>query len=183
MIDDLATWKSTFEALPKVTDISWAANFANWVYDRVVNNELTGLTTASPPLLFDKGTFQTALEATVQTTDPVTGATQFANAWLTAINASTILQVVPGDSVGAATPATTWSVVSTALLNPAGIAAGYSILLSLSAAVPSELFSLSEFPEKFRLAFLALLGDVSGLDSVPPPAGPNALVVSLVPLI
>jgi hypothetical protein len=179
-IDDLATWKSTFLDLPKVANSSWAANFANWVGDRVTNNELTNITAANIPFDFDRGVFQTQLELSVQTISALVGITQFATAWEISINASLTLNVISGDFTGGGSPAETWSTVSSATIDAASILAGKAIILTLIAEAPVDVSADSRFPEIFRNAFLALTGTVSGINSL---AIPTPLVVANTPLI
>ena len=183
MIDPLDTWLSTFEDLPKVTDSSWAKNMADWTADRVVEAELGGVLTATDPFDFKKAVFQAALELSIPTLDPLTGITQLSLAWASAITASSTLLVFPGDSYGAPSPATTWSAVSSALIDPASIAAGQVLILSLIVSPPVTDPKLSQLPLKMYLAFLALKGDIVGMNSVPPIAGPNPLSASGVPLL
>ena len=170
-------------ALPVTVTISWAANFANWVYGRVVANQLLGVVTAAVPLNFQKSVFQAQLESCVITTSSLAGATQFANAWEAAIMASATLMVSSGDYVGSSGPGTTWGSVDSKIIDPASISAGKAIIISLGSEGPVSLSSDSKFPEKFRNAFLALTGTISGKDSVPPPGGPNTLVASSIPII
>ena len=180
MIDDLATWKSTYKDLAKVADNSWALNFALWVNDRVSGKaQVTGVTTSVPEnvFVFNYTIFKTQLEALTPTTDINAGITKFADAWETAMNASLVLGVLPGDFVGASSPSTTWSVVSTALIDGASVSLGKAKIMELVNAPLASTEDDSVFPEYFRDAFLLLTGTISGLNSVPPTAGPNPLNV------
>jgi len=181
MIDPESTWISTFASLPPTLDSSWIPNFATWCFNRVQNNELSGLLTASPPLLFEKSVFESELASLTPTLSAVTGITNFATAWENTIVASQVLLVVPGDSVGSPSPATTWSVVSSALVNSGSISAGKAKIMELVSDKGALDVLNAKMPVKLREAFLELKGDVSGLNSVTPT--PQPLVASSVPLI
>ena len=169
MIDPLSIWKSTFANLPQVSDSSWASNFANWVYDRVQSAELSGVMTASDPFDFKKGIFESALLVLPPTPSAAVGILGFATAWETAVVASSTLLVTSGDSLGAPSPATTWSVVSSSIVDTPSIAIGKAIILTLATMPPVPTVDLSKFPEIFRNAFLALTGSIVGMNSVVPP--------------
>lgn len=175
MIDSLSIWKTTFQTLPKTEDTSWAGNFADWTDERVSGKaELLFITNPSTTFTFSKSTFQSLLLGLSPTPSAAAGIQGFADAWETAILAST-LNIGPGAFVGIDSPATKWSVVSSSLIDPPSILLGKAKILELVSAAPAEDAALSEFPEKFRDAFLALTGSVIGLDSTPIPAGPLPL--------
>lgn len=199
MIDPLATWRSTLAALPKVSDNSWAANFAGWVADRIsatgaadgkgIETKPTNLTLASPPpggfiFTFDEATFATQLQALTPTTDPSAGINGFANAWATAIAGTvfpTTLNVTPGAFIPPTSPTTLFSAVTSVLLDPASILAAKAKIIELASSTPVDDPNLSEFPVKFREAFLLLTITVVGLDSTTPT--PVPLTAANVPLI
>jgi hypothetical protein len=168
MLDPLGAWRADFATLPKTLDSSWAVNFANWYYGHIVNNELTGVITAQPPLDFKKGVFASALAASTPQITAAAGVAQFADAWVTADNASVDLKVASGDSVGSPSPATTWSVVSSKILDGSGISAGRSVIMTLVSAAPAIDAMSSEFPPKFKTATETLTGSVSGLNKIIP---------------
>jgi len=186
-IDPLATWRSTLAALPKVADTSWAANFAGWVADRVVNitTNPANLTLASPLVfVFNEATFATQLIALTPVSDALSGITGFANAWETAILTTVFpatLNVAPGAFIPPSSPATIFSSVTSVVLTPASIAAAKAKIIELASAPPVSDVNDSEFPVKFRDAFLLLKINVTGLNSVSPTPGP--LTASNVPLI
>jgi len=184
-IDILSIWKSTLDALPKVTDSSWANNFSNWASQRVNNKaQLTGIITASFPFTFDQSVFKMQLELLSPTTNQATAAASFANAWATAMSTSLVLLVSSGDSLGISSPATTWSVVTTALIDAPSVIAAQAYLQSqLTIAPIVDDTNNSLFSQIFRDTFLLLTGTVTGLNSVSPPIGPLPLLASLVPLL
>jgi len=173
-VDVLDIWKTTLKALPKTADNSWAGNFAAWTDDRTTS-KMDLLIIDQFTFTFAKAIFEGALIGLGPTPSAVIGITAFANAWETAINASTV--VVPaGASIGTPSPATTWSAVSSTIILAPSIALAKAKILELVTA-PTVADALnSEFPIKFRDAFLLLQIQATGLDSTPPAAGPLPLV-------
>lgn len=184
-IDPLITWQNTFAALPQVADNSWALNFATWVYDRVVNiamnpTQLTGTLT----FIFNKTLFASQLATLTPTLNTLSGVTNFANAWETAILTTvfpTTLNVAAGAFIPPSTPATLFSVINSVILDPASIAAAKAKIIELATTTPTADPYMSEFPKKFREAFLLLTITVTGLDSTAPT--PLPLIVNAVQLI
>lgn len=183
-IDALQIWKDELAALPKVADTSWAANFAAWYADR-----LAGITTSPSALVptgfvftFAQAAFAAQLLSLAPTTSAAAGIMGFANAWQTALLATTAV-VGPGSFKPPTSPATLFSAVISTIIDPASITAGKAKLLELVTAPPVADPQNSAFPVKFREATLLLSITVTGLDSTPTPAGPLPLVAALVPLI
>jgi len=169
MIDPLATWRSTFKLLPLVVTDVWATNFANWVSDRVTSKmSLPGLQGPGLTFTFDKATFITELEALEDTTDEEEGAINFAEAWETAM-LSSIAAVAVGTSIGAPTTFTTWSAISSTVIDAPSLAAGKAKIIELKDAPKVGDADLSDFPPFFRDAFLLLTITTTGVDSDGPP--------------
>lgn len=199
MIDDLATWRSTLAALPKVSDNSWAANFAGWVAERLaaatavdtkgIETNPLNLILASPPptgfiFTFPEAAFATALQALTPTDDAAAGIQSFADAWEDAINSlvyPTSLSVLLGASKPPPGPTNTFSAVTMVTIVPASITAAKNKIIELASSTPVDDPNLSEFPVKFRDAFLLLKIKVVGLDSTTPT--PVPLTVDNIPLI
>ena len=199
MIDNLATWRSTLAALPKVSDNSWAANFAGWVADRLspvtavdtkgIETDPLVLTLVSPPpagfvFTFPEASFATALQALSPTTDASAGIQSFADAWEDALNSLVFpasLSVTLGAFAPPTSPTTLFSSVTMVTLVPASITAGKNKIIELATSTPVDDPNLSEFPVKFREAFLLLKIKVVGLDSTTPT--PVPLTVDNIPLI
>lgn len=180
MIEPLSTWKTELQNLPKVGDTSWAANFAGWYADMIVNiqPDTSTFSAAGFSFTFNTATFAAGLIGLQPTPDATAGITGFANAWEQAI-LSSVLVVGTGSALLPSTPATTFSVVAASIINPPSIALGKAKIISLATlGIPSE----SKFPEYFRDATLMLNFSVTGTNSVTPPAGPNPLIVPLVAL-
>ena len=181
-VDILQDWKDTLAALPKVADTSWAATFAEWYADRVINIETSPAldTTTGFTFPFAEAVFAAALIALTPTTDALAGITGFANAWESAI-LLTIPTVAPGAFIPPSTPATLFSVVTGTIIDPASTALGKAKIIELASASPVPDPQDSEFPVKFRDATLLLTITVTGLNSVSPTPGP--LVAAAVPLL
>ena len=175
-IDSLNIWKQTLEDLPKVGDISWAINFANWAGERVNNKIETDSialdTTAGFIFIFNIPIFAGALAALPPTPSQAIGIAGFAAAWETAI-LTTIFPATLNVSAGAFIPpqsnSTTFSSVTSALLDPISIVAGKAKIMELINAPFTGTGLDSQFAEKFREAFLELTITVTGLDSTPSP--------------
>lgn len=183
-IDSLADWKSTLTALPKVADNSWAANFANWYYDRIINIETDPSfldSSAGFIFTFDTATFQTELEALTPTDNATTGITGFADAWETALLASAALVATGAFVPPPGNPATTFSAVASTVIDIPSITAGKNKLLELTTAPPTANALTSDFATKFREATLLLTITVAGTNSASPTPAP--LTVPNVPLI
>jgi hypothetical protein len=183
-IKPLQDWKDALEALPKVGDASWALAFADFYEEMIlqITTDPSIMTPVGFTFTFNKAIFAAQLATLAPTPDALAGITGFANAWNAAV-LSTIVVVGPGTVYGSPSPATTFSAVVTSLINPASIAAGQAIILTLATEPPVGDPQDSKFPEKFRDATLALMIDVTGINSIPPPAGPLPLVALLVPLV
>lgn len=165
MIEDEATWKSTFNDLPKVSDSSWKQNFANWIAARTDGKLVLATYSPSPSFTFNSATFQNNLSETINT-----GLASLVAAWNSSIAAST-MAVTPPTYFTPQTPQSTFSTVISVLPDPASIAVGASIIAELALAQPT---TDSLFPVKFRNAFLSLTYTVTGTDSSAPT--PIALV-------
>ena len=174
-IDDLTIWKTTLAALPKVGDSSWAANFALWVDERVTAKmSLPGIGGPGFTFTFNKSVFQSALESLAPAGDQATAIAAFADAWESATTASVAITLV-GSYIEPATPATTWSIVASTVIDPPSIVIGKAKINELATAPAVSDPNDSEFPVKFREAFLSLTITTTGTNSVSPPAGPNPL--------
>jgi hypothetical protein len=183
MIDPLSTWNSTFNALPKVSDPSWSLTLANWYADRItgIQPDQTQLNTgAGFTFVFDSALFAAGLAVLTPTLIQAAGIAGFASAWSAAL-ATTIypvtLLVAPGAFIPPTTPATLFSAVTAAIIDPTSIVAGVAKINELATVSPE---ATSVFAEKFRDATLLLSITVTGLNSITPT--PTPLVAPLIPL-
>lgn len=176
MLEPLSTWKNGFANLPLVADAAWKQNLADFV-DGLVTNKLTiaGIT-PNAVFTFNKTVFRAGLEPLVATTNTLQAATTLAQAWGSAVMASSVV-VSSGAFVGAATPATTFSAPPVTIILP--VTAAQLALQNLIVTLPlATNVQDSQFPKAFRDAFLTILTTTTGLSSVPPPTGPTPLVAA-----
>lgn len=180
-IESLQTWKNELENLPKVTTPVWALNFANWYADMIrgIESDPISFQAVGFSFSFPTSAFASALSALPPTTDPASGILGFASAWESAI-LSTMVSVAPGSIIPPPSPPTTFSVVTSSLIDPSSILAGKAKILEL---VDVSVVGESQFPIKFREATLLLTFTVAGLDSTPSPSGPLPLTASNIPFI
>jgi len=191
-VDVLQVWKDELENLPKVANSSWAGNFANWTGDRVdaaAAQDGVGIATDPAALVgpsgnaivfsFNRSQFETGLLSLSPTTDAVAGITGFANAWEAALLASTATGI-PASYIPPASPSTTFSSITSTTIDPASIALGKAKILELIGSPPVASGQDSQFPIKFREAFLLLTVTVVGQDSSS--NGPFPLTAAAVPL-
>lgn len=176
-LEALSVWKESFASQVKaVKDEAWKDNFPNW-FASVFNApklSLPGLLIAVTPLPLTWG--KDAFKAIFSTmTAQSNGAVILGNAWEAGMLASTV-QVKAGDSIGVASPATTWSSVTSSVFTPASIAASKAKVLEIAGALPTKNALESQAPVIFREATLLLKVTTTGLDSTPSPAGPLPLV-------
>jgi len=199
MIDALSIWRTTLNALPKVSDNSWAPAFAAWVADRVsvtgasdgkgIEPDPLSLGLASPPpggfvFTFNEASFATELQTILPTTDPLAGITSFATAWENAINTvifPTFLNVTPGAFIPPSNPTSLFSAIISVTIDPLSVTAAKAKIIELASSTPVSDPNLSDFPVKFREAFLLLTITITGLDSTTPT--PVPLIAANVPLI
>lgn len=167
-IDALATWKSEFANLPKVSDTSWKQNLADYIAARV-DGKLK-LSTYTPDsgitFAFNKAAFLSALSSVSAGTGD--GVNAIAAGVKAAVVVPGSLVVVAPISVGSPSPTNTFSVVLTSIISPASAALAETKIQELSGAAPVSDVNNSLFPVKLRDAFLLLTADITGLDSTPP---------------
>lgn len=166
-IAPLTTWRSSFAALPLVTDTSWQANIANWVNDNISGANklaLNGMGGTGLTFTFNKATFQSGLASA----NNIAG---FATAFQSALTAS-LAVVGAGSFIGVSTPATLFSVVTTTVIDPPSIILAYNKILELNTAQAVTNSYDSDFPLRFREAILLLTITTSGMNSVTPTPSP-----------
>jgi hypothetical protein len=175
-IDSLATWKSTYKTdVVPTNSPTWPQVIADWMNARVTSKmSLPGIGGPGFSFTFDKSTFATQLATLTPNNDQDASMDQVASAWETAILSSTPATAV-GSFIIPATPATTWSVVNSTIIDAASIASAKDKVKELKNLVPEEQNEDPQFPVKFYEAFLLLTVTTDGLNSVSPPAGPNPL--------
>lgn len=163
----LSTWKQKFSEI-KPSDKPNGINLANWLDGLTTNQLIANGTVGDQHFTFNKGIFGNLINAAVPTPDPASAAAYISTSWATAIASSTYVPS-PGVSVGAPTPATTFSTV-VGLIDPTSVPQAQLILLkALLSARPTDNANDSAFSKAFRDAFLSLRFTLTGLNSAPTP--------------
>lgn len=175
MIAPESEWVSQWDNLPVVSDNTWAQNIAD-----MIESLASGLKIAPPIVLsgdtwaWQKGTFKSAIESMVPVMDKITSAQMVAMAWQSATMASTYS--ASAGFIGVPAPPTLWAGPPTIAINSASVAAAYATLFAtLSSLEPTAEKGNNPIPKAFRAAFAAIMFDLSGQNSIPPPAGPLPL--------
>lgn len=159
-----STWVSNFAAaVTPVADSSWAANLANW-YDSEVTGNMELLTITGAQFTFGVSVFQAQLLATVvPDTNKIAAVTKVADAWETAILASTM--TVVGGSQG---PFLDIQAVGV----PGTLPAAKALLITELLTAPNVAdINNAVMPKALRNASLALTYLVTGdaINPLPPP--------------
>jgi hypothetical protein len=174
MLDPENTWRDRFAELKIVNDISWASNIAS-LTDELTTGKLQ-ITEITPPssFTFNKAIFQAQLLPIVFAPTPIPQLA-IAAAWGAAMTASTMV-VSSGASVGAPSPATTFSAPPVTLLLPPTIAAAQAALAAtLIAAVPVPDAKQGILGPALRTAFITVKASVTGINSITPTPTPLVL--------
>lgn len=170
MLEPLSRWQSTLKAIAPTDQITWTSALARWAAERTTGKlTLTGITGTPVQYIFNLATFDGMLKTCAPTDKSIMAANQMANAWQSAALASPLM-VLPGASLGAPSPATTWSAVAS-LVDPVSVIAGRMVLTQgiLAAQAVDDAY-LSKLAEAFRNAFLTLTATATGINSLPIPA-------------
>jgi hypothetical protein len=158
--DSLKIWQDTLEKLQPSGTVLWATSYAAWVDERVTNKLQVAGGVSQSKFTFNKAVFILALQVLPPTPEATTGILNFAEAWEKAVLASAVV-VPPGSFLGGPGSATTWSAAA-AVIDPPSIAAGKAIIMTLISAATADSIKKSQFPDKFRKAFLALTVSITG---------------------
>lgn len=178
-IDPPKTWIDTVNGLPPSKAAPKAlADLASAVDACVTNKaQLTGIV-GKPVFTFQKAIFVAGLQSLAPVPAAAAGVAKFVAAWADAVTAS-IMLVPSGSSFGPPSPPTLFSVVIATVLDPDSLVLARTTLQSdLLSQKPVKSSSDSDFGPALRRAFLSLTYTVTGLNSVPPPAGPLPLTAA-----
>ncbi len=168
MLEPLNVWKETFARVSPSANESWARALSSWADERSTGKLQLATVMGSVQFTFQKGIFLSELQRLAPVSNAQQGALGFANAWEKALMSSQLL-VLPGSFLGAPTPATTWSVV-TSLIDASSVAAGKAHLVSrLTAAPPVAETPNAIFADAFHGAFFLLTATVTGMNCLPIP--------------
>lgn len=186
-VDPLDTWKKTHKDLKKVAGPEWAMNFATWYDDRIKNisPDPAAITASSFTFVFNKAIFAAQLSVIPPTPSKMVGMTMFVGAWMSAMALTLFpvtLNVGSGAFIGSPAPPTLFSVINSVIIDPPSLIAAQAKLMELLMVENESDAMDSQMPVKFREATLLLSITVSGLNSIPPPAGPLPLVAPFVAL-
>lgn len=170
MLEPLPVWKSTLSSLPQVDKSDWVGNFASWANERSSMKLEIMPVKGGMKFTFNQGVFESTLRTAMPVDLALSAATKFSTAWFNAMMASTMV-VLPGSSLAAPSPATTWSVVAGTLIDPPSIIAGRIYLMTkLTSAAPVDKGMMSHLAEAFRTAFSMVTCTVTGINSLPIPS-------------
>ena len=176
-IDSLNDWKQSFANLPKVGDNTWASNLSNAIAGHVNNKAvLNGGSGTTPIFTFDSATLATQLLTLPISNDASVAIEALSNCFVTALGTSTMV-VATGFSFGGGTPITTFSSVTSSLIDVGSITAFKNKIKELENVNPEDIKTEddSPFPQLVRDAFLLLTVTTIGFDQTPPATGPLAL--------
>lgn len=177
-LNPLSTWKSTYQNLGTADNQSTGIeNMANWI-----DGQVTGKLVINPSMVsqssftWQKATFISSLSSLQPNTDP-TSPTRLAMAWEVSVLAS-MMMVPSGAYSGAPAPPTTWAAPPVSIILPPSIVvAKAAMMVQLLSLAPLDSYDDVKIPEILRTAFLTLQVSVTGLNMLPPPAGPLPLVM------
>lgn len=190
-IDPLPVWYNEYEKLPMdSTGLVSPKNLGKFIANRV-NNKLStqpsivGFTPV-PIFTWQSSLFIAALQIVAKTPafEKISPAMKIASAWQSATQASTFI-IQPGATYTPPLPPTN-SIASTAqvIINPASIAAGYSLIVNGLSNAPMALKrSQAAFPRVLRDAFMSIKLDITGTDTSVPPAGPYPILYPMTAVI
>jgi len=181
MLSPDKVWSQTFDAMPnEPTDPSAVDNFVDWMDKETTKKmEFKGMG-GDIKFTFNKDVLKAQMLATLSNVkeDPP-AALQFAEAWYKAVLVSKMF-INAGAYTGAPTPATMWAAPPSVVVNKDMLQIAKLLLVAeILKAKPTE--GSSEMPKGYRKAFLAVKYDISGINLIPPPGGPQPLVVPLAP--
>jgi len=190
-VDPLDDWKKTFKDIPPA-DLQplGTLNLAKWYWDRIQNIQPDPKildTTAEFTFVFAVPTFASGMAAMPPVPDQFVGVASYAAAWETAILLTVFpatLNVAPGAFIGGtSTPSTTFSSVTSVILDPPSVVAAKAKIMELATTPQAKTTDESKKPDIMLEATKLLTITVTGLDNTPSPAGPLPLTAPLVPLI
>ena len=182
----LSTWRSTFKTMVVPTvGVDGPIKLGMWIASNITNKPALQNTTVISPsftCVWDPSPFISLMTGIPPSLSSILYATKLSQAWAASTQAS-ILSVPSGASVGPPTPATTFSAPPIALFNPASVAAGIALILakvSTAPAVPDSDQSVTV--QALYEATKQLTVTITGLNSIPTPAGPLPLIVPACPI-
>lgn len=172
-----AVFESTLLALPKIATATYTG-FTGWIGNNTDSNLiLTNILPATNNLfVFNQATMAAQMATLTPTASQSAASAAFFNALEQAILAS-VFTILPGSYVGASSPATTYSAVTSVIPDPPSLVAAKAAGVNYLNTTP---LSLTEpvMANALRTYLLALTYTVTGLNSLPVP---TALVTPTCP--
>ena len=167
-----AEWKTAYGDLELVNTDEWKTNLAGYIGDMISGMTLDGCSPA-PTFTWSASTFAGALTGT-----PNAGVLDLQTAFNAAILASSFTFAVPMATETPQDPATSFSVVASAVAN--NIPVGQAKIALLANAPQTNVATDSDFPVRLYEAFESLIYLVSGTNAVTPTTSPLALPIGVV---
>lgn len=176
-LNALSNWKSSYKNIPQSeTKEDGVKNVSDWLEKQASLLVLDTSTVSSSSYTWGKDLFKSYLE-TLSPTESKLAVQELANAWEVSVIAS-LMVVQLGAYSGSATLATTWIAPPVVAILPTSVVAAKAVMVaSLLQLEPVSSFDDVQIPEILRTAFLSLQFSVAGLNSVPPPTGPQPLSI------
>lgn len=184
-MDPLNIWVKEISGLKADSGKSgdWADKLADVVDQRVTGKLGVVGVIGQVSYTFNKSIFATMLKLSSPTPAAADAAMKIANAFEAAASASTLI-VPPGSALGAPAPPTLWSVVAVSIILPPSVSIGKGLIIQMLASSPPVPDAMaSQMGPALFAAFGAMQASVTGLNSLPPPAGPLPLALPAAPVL
>ena len=182
-ISPVSSFKSAIAGLKPDSTPMWAKALADAVDGLVTNKAgLGGTVTGSFTFTFNKALFMSGIMAASATPVTPIAAQAIGAAWGNAMLASTM--VTASAFVGSPALPTLFSVIISTAIDPPSVAAAQSALIATLSAMQSvKIAQDSPIAPALHTAFMSCTATITGLNSVPAPAGPLPLVAAMTPFL
>ena len=182
-IDPQSAFKSTISSLKPTNGPLWAKDIADAVDGLVTNKAGLSVITGTCTFTFNKALFMVGIMALGPILAAPIAAQTIGIAWGNAMLAS-IMVVAPGAFIGSPAPPTLFSVIISTIVDPPSVVAAQTALIAtLSAMQAVKIASDSVLGPALHTAFMSCTATVTGMNSIPPPAGPLPLLAPLCPFL
>lgn len=182
-IDPQSAFKSAISSLKPTNGPLWAKDIADAVDGLVTNKAGLSVITGTCTFTFNKALFMAGIMGLVPSLVAPIAAQTIGIAWGNAMLAS-IMVVAPGAFIGSPAPPTLFSVIISTIVDPPSVVAAQTALIAtLSAMQAVKIASDSVLGPALHTAFMSCTATVTGMNSIPPPAGPLPLVAPLCPFL
>lgn len=168
MVEPLPLWRNTLKSVQATDQLLWTSRLAQWAAARTTMKLTLSNIIGPVTYTFNMSQFDMLLKTCLTTEVKMVAAAQISNAWAASAMASPMI-VLPGCSLGAPTPATTWSAVVAIIDPPSVMMAKMQLMQGLMQADAVEDGYLSKMAEAFRQAFLTLSFTLTGMNCLPIP--------------